>query len=593
MDAFKKKLENIRAEADAAQTRAETAERELAAVKAEAAAKDQEAISLNNRITNLESQLETAETGGNDANLRELELKAEDLERRVRTLEKEKETNETKLEEMTEKLNNSKSELDETLRVMEEIRFLAPVLKGQIMAEQQQQTQQEVRFPEGCNSLLERCVHIMHTIDPIEKADLTLLLGRQWRETIHTRDESISSNNNSDGGDDANDSPSGSSSGSKPSMEIGRAFPPDKPLRPDNLEFVRPGFGVKVGKAGSLSSRIAILHALANVEQWAIDTALDNMTRFGYYTQATAGTALKNQIENEQNREFVMPNRFFDDFMQMACDESKHFKWLNERLESQGAHYGDLPVHASIWDSCTDTARSALARMAVVHMTIESRGLDVNPATIARFDRSGDVDSAKMLQKVHEDEVTHVQIGHRWFCYLLKKHEGVGVTEDDSDNDNKAFGAGNKKKSVDHDEDDDADNNLYEFRQVTPAYAQKEDGSLGEEIVDPVEAQRRKRFQEVVVQYFKGSLKPPFNTADREKGGLTRGWYEPLVVVRERTGFKPGAGRRLQSKKEKAVEGGDELAPADAPSDQAVQPTATGRSEKDTSVVVEPVSVVV
>jgi uncharacterized ferritin-like protein (DUF455 family) len=63
--------------------------------------------------------------------------------------------------------------------------------------------------------------------------------------------------------------------------------------------------------------------ALANVEQWAIDTALDNMARFGYYTQATAGTALKNQIENEEDKEFVMPNRFFDDFMQMACDESK------------------------------------------------------------------------------------------------------------------------------------------------------------------------------------------------------------------------------------------------------------------------------
>lgn len=35
-------------------------------------------------------------------------------------------------------------------------------------------------------------------------------------------------------------------------MKIGRATPPDIPSRPDNLEFVRPGFGVKVGKAGSI-----------------------------------------------------------------------------------------------------------------------------------------------------------------------------------------------------------------------------------------------------------------------------------------------------------------------------------------------------
>ncbi|KAF9092459.1 hypothetical protein BGX29_010438 [Mortierella sp. GBA35] len=430
----------------------------------------------------------------------------------------------------------------------------------------------------------------MHIIDPIEKADLTLLLGQQWRQTIQARGNNNNNSNNKDDKDEGD---------AYKMMPLGRATPPEKPLRPDTLEFVRPGFGVKVGKAGSLSSRIAILHALANVEQWAIDTALDNMARFGYYTQATAGTALKNQFGNEEDKEFVMPNRFFDDFVQMACDESKHFKWLNERLESQGAHYGDLPVHASIWDSCTDTARSALARMAVVHMTIESRGLDVNPATIARFGRSGDEDSAKMLQKVHEDEVTHVQIGHRWFCYLLKKHEGVGLEGQDQGAE-KAFGAAAGM--------DDADDDLYEFRQVPPAYASEKkneekvkegvveaDGAGEakeqqqekevEEVVDPVEAQRRKRFQEVVVQYFKGSLKPPFNTVDREKGGLTRGWYEPLVVVRERTGFKPAAGRRLQSKKDKqdgisaaeaspaagtAAQDRESSAPAPVPTEQVV-----------------------
>ncbi|KAF9126165.1 hypothetical protein BGW39_006826 [Mortierella sp. 14UC] len=430
------------------------------------------------------------------------------------------------------------------------------------MSGQEQEQAQEHGFPEGCDSLLERCVHIMHTIDPIEKADLTLLLGQQWRQTIQAR------GNNTDGALEQE--------GGLVVLPLGRATPPEKPSRPDTLEFVRPGFGVKVGKAGSLS--------LANVEQWAIDTALDNMARFGYYTQATAGTALKNQIENEEDKEFVMPNRFFDDFMQMACDESKHFKWLNERLESQGAHYGDLPVHASIWDSCTDTARSALARMAVVHMTIESRGLDVNPATIARFSRSGDEDSAKMLQKVHEDEVTHVQIGHRWFCYLLKKHEGVGLDQQDAE---KAFGAGGAGDAV-----KDAEDDLFEFRQVPPAYAEKskeemKEGeadlkeSVVEEVVDPAEAQRRKRFQEVVVQYFKGSLKPPFNTVDREKGGLTRGWYEPLVVVRERTGFKPAAGRRLLSKKDKQ----DGAAETTKTAAAAVSASATQDSEAASTVV--------
>jgi len=199
-------------------------------------------------------------------------------------------------------------------------------------------SRKEVQFPAGCDSLLERCVHIMHVIDPVEKADLTLLLGEQWRATIEARKETPST--------------TGSAIKKEPILALGRATPPDIPLRPDNLEFVRPGYGVKVGKAGSLSSRIAILHALANVEQWAIDTALDNMARFGYYTQATAGTRemTEEQIEHQpqetnaeenkegqqeqqsEQQEFTMPNRFFDDFMQMACDESKVQNGQREQL---------------------------------------------------------------------------------------------------------------------------------------------------------------------------------------------------------------------------------------------------------------------
>ncbi|KAG0267038.1 hypothetical protein DFQ27_009184 [Actinomortierella ambigua] len=331
----------------------------------------------------------------------------------------------------------------------------------------------------------------MNTVDPIDKANLTLLLGEDWR-----RSRSM----------DANPRPG--------MMEIGRAIAPEKPVRPDNLDIVRPGHGVRVGRAGSI--------ALANVETWAIDVSVCNIAAYGYYTLTSSGTKVDPDASGEQlAKEYRMPIRFFDDFIQMACDEAKHFKWFYYRLEDLGAHYGDLPVHASIWDSVLDTAHSMLARMAVVHMVHEARGLDVNPSTIARFDKSGDVVSARMLELVHADEVVHVQIGHRWFCYLLMKHEGIGKLAQDID--------------------EDGNGELYEFRQVAQPPV-NDDGTEAQ--VDPVEAQRRKRFQEIVVQFFKGALKPPFNTLDRSKGGMTRGWYEPLVVVRERTGFRPVTGRR-------------------------------------------------
>ena len=45
--------------------------------------------------------------------------------------------------------------------------------------------------------------------------------------------------------------------------------PPDVPPRHAGLTTVDAGKVGKRGKAGSLKSRIAMLHALANIEQWA------------------------------------------------------------------------------------------------------------------------------------------------------------------------------------------------------------------------------------------------------------------------------------------------------------------------------------
>lgn len=45
--------------------------------------------------------------------------------------------------------------------------------------------------------------------------------------------------------------------------------PPDTPPRHAGLKTVDPGKVGKRGKAGSVKSRVALLHALANIEQWA------------------------------------------------------------------------------------------------------------------------------------------------------------------------------------------------------------------------------------------------------------------------------------------------------------------------------------
>ena len=43
----------------------------------------------------------------------------------------------------------------------------------------------------------------------------------------------------------------------------------------------------------------------------------------------------------------------------------------------------------------------------------EARGLDVNPHTIEKFRKAGDLEAVEALEIIHSDEVTHVTAGHK------------------------------------------------------------------------------------------------------------------------------------------------------------------------------------
>ena len=52
---------------------------------------------------------------------------------------------------------------------------------------------------------------------------------------------------------------------------------------------------------------------------------------------------------------------------------------LNARLGALGAAYGDLPAHDGLWQAAQSTAHDLAARLAVVPLVLEARGLDVAP----------------------------------------------------------------------------------------------------------------------------------------------------------------------------------------------------------------------
>ena len=224
--------------------------------------------------------------------------------------------------------------------------------------------------------------------------------------------------------------------------EIGIASPPDRPARPREPELLAPRDMPKRGKAGSPTGRIALLHALAHIELNAIDLACDIIARFSTHD---------------------LPQYYFDDWVKVASEEGLHFSLLAKRLRDLDSFYGALPGHDGLWEAAQGTAHDLLARLAIVPLVLEARGLDVTPTMIKNLRKAGDIPSTEILERIYSDEIGHVAIGQRWFQYICKEQDK-----------------------------------------------------------DPEETWRK-----LVRKHFKGALKPPFNDEARQLAGIPRSFYAP------------------------------------------------------------------
>ncbi|XP_038691428.1 uncharacterized protein HI_0077 isoform X2 [Tripterygium wilfordii] len=218
------------------------------------------------------------------------------------------------------------------------------------------------RDREDSETLVEAALRVLNTADPFEKARLGDSVASKWLQGTISRTYD-------------------------PSLDLPV---PDRPARLTNVKLVSPSLMPKLGKAGSLQSRQAIVHSLVHTESWAIDLSWE-----------------------------AMPREFFTDFVRVAQDEGRHFTLLAARLEELGSSYGALPAHDGLWDSAIATSKDLLARLAVEHCVHEARGLDVLPTTISRFRNGGDNETADLLDRVvYPEEVTHCAAGIKWFKYL-------------------------------------------------------------------------------------------------------------------------------------------------------------------------------
>jgi uncharacterized ferritin-like protein (DUF455 family) len=73
----------------------------------------------------------------------------------------------------------------------------------------------------------------------------------------------------------------------------------------------------------------------------------------------------------------------------------------------------DDVVHAGLWESATETAHSLMARIAIIHLVAEARGIDMNPMTMAKLQSAGDKESTRVLTIIHADEITRMSTSQK------------------------------------------------------------------------------------------------------------------------------------------------------------------------------------
>ena len=218
-------------------------------------------------------------------------------------------------------------------------------------------------------SELRRCaLHCLLLTDPREKADAVARMADAW-----------------DAGALAVD----------PACELApRGQIPGRPLHP---ELVPPRL---VGRRSMITSegRAMLVHSLAHIEFNAVNLSLDALWRFP-----------------------GMPAEYYADWLRVAKEEAIHFSMLAAHLEVLGYAYGDFAAHASLWEMVEKTTGDVMARMALVPRTLEARGLDAIPPLRAKVAQAGDLVFAKILDRILNDEIGHVEIGNRWYGYLCQQ----------------------------------------------------------------------------------------------------------------------------------------------------------------------------
>ncbi len=166
----------------------------------------------------------------------------------------------------------------------------------------------------------------------------------------------------------------------------------DRPARPPGLGF--SGARERAALPGQLDDAVArgrLLHRFANHELLALEAMAATLLAFP-----------------------DAPRAFRAGIATTLGEEQAHLRLYLERMAVLGVQLGELPLNDFFWRALQGMGSPLdyVMRMALV---FEQANLDYALHFEGQFRSVGDIDTARVLRQVHDDEVGHVRFGLSWF----------------------------------------------------------------------------------------------------------------------------------------------------------------------------------
>ena len=111
------------------------------------------------------------------------------------------------------------------------------------------------------------------------------------------------------------------------------------------------------------------------------------------------------------------PSEFRRGLLRLVDDELRHARLYRKRALAHGADYGAYPVRDWFWVKARQCTNPRMF-VALMGLGFEAANIEHSERFSGQFEAAGDLESARVVERIGREEVAHVRFAARWFTYF-------------------------------------------------------------------------------------------------------------------------------------------------------------------------------